>query len=326
MSEPLPDAVPGRADAPPWPADVAAAIAAAEPGAVDESGAVDGGGAVDAAGVALDGSRGWWRLEPGIGLAAGVERWQAGSATVYRFGPDALSAGDRFRSFIRALAPVASFEVAPIVADSGSWLVTGRPTGVPADRPDHHADPDDLVVALGAGLRALHEIPAEQFAEVLGGEVLGGERARGWPAVADRCRQAVEEGRVDQARLPHPYDRYSPDRLLALWLDGGPSAERRSAEGPVLCHGTPGAERFIIDGGRFSGFDRMEAPLIADRHLDLAIAHQSVQHHFGPEGVFRLYDAYGRDPDVVLLDHYILACHLLARGPAIEPAATADRS
>lgn len=238
--------------------------------------------------------------EPSV--ARGPDRWSVGPLTVRRF-PD-----DRSRqatvALLDRLAGSAPFAVPTIVGEAGRWLVTARPDGHPADRPELHADPDELVTAVGAGLKALHDLPLSALRADD-----GARPPEGWPAVAERCRAAVADGLVDSAALPGPYDRYRPDELLAMLIGGRPSAEDL-----VCCHGSPSAGMLLVAGGRFVGFDGIESALVADRHLDLAVAHQSVQHHLGPEAVFRLYDAYGGDPDVIRLDHYVLASHLLGLG------------
>jgi aminoglycoside phosphotransferase len=129
----------------------------------------------------------------------------------------------------------------------------------------------------------------------------------------------VEAGLVDPAALPRPYDRYRPQRLLELLIEGG-SVE---AGPPVLCHGRPDLDRCLVDRSHFSGFDGLEWAVVADRHLDLAVAHLGVAAILGAEAVPSLYDGYGADPDLILLDHHILAAHLLWAGgvPGALPGA-----
>jgi aminoglycoside phosphotransferase len=260
----------------------------------------------------------------GLGLAAGARRWRTSGSTVYRFpnGPDGDAEPEaltRFAEQLTAMDRAVPFVVAPVVGSFENWLVVGRPHGQPADRPDLHADPDDLVVAIGRGLRALHDSePPPPLLRLA-------EQAPGAGPVADtvlaRCSAAVEAGAVATDALPAPYNRYSPEQLLAMFADGETQAADTTAVGPdepVWCHGSAQVERFVIDGGRFAGFDHMEWPLVADRHFDLASLQCSVQLHFGPEAVFRLYEAYGRDPNLLQLDRHILAVHLLGYGRA-EP-------
>lgn len=252
----------------------------------------------DEIGAALDG-------DPGPVTEIGPGLWRTVTGTVRRFhGDDPIDEVD----LLRRLGSAAPFPVPQVLAVCGRWAALRLPPGRPAHRPENHGDPDDLVVAIGSGLRSLHELPLT----VVRGDVAtaGGCVARspaeGWEAVAARCRLMVESGAVERDRLPAPYDRYGPARLLSMLIDGRPETEE-----PVCCHGFPVAERILVDGGRFAGFERYDTTLVADRHLDLAVAHLSVQHHLGPEAVFRFYDSYGADPDLVRLDHYVLAAHLL---------------
>ena len=208
----------------------------------------------------------------------------------------------------------ASFPVGEMVSSDGDLVRTERPAGYPADRPDLHADPDDLVVAVADGLRRLHSLSSAPA----GLDDGSSDGPHGWSYLAERCRNAVADSGFDAALLPPPYDRYDGSQLLAMMTEGRPATEEL-----VLCHGQPTLDQFLVDGGSFTGFRQLDNMIVADRHLDLAIIHQSVHHELGPEAVFRFYEAYGADPDIVRLDHYILLCHLLGRSgtePAAEPA------
>ncbi|MEM9656080.1 MAG: phosphotransferase [Actinomycetota bacterium] len=200
-------------------------------------------------------------------------------------------------------------ELAVPLAEPGS--------GIAADRPDLHPDPDDLVAAVGAGMQALHGTAVERFPV----DEAGAPVPSGWPVIAERCRAAVAAGLVDPGRLPEPYRRYTAAELLDLLLDGRPD----SGDQPelVVCHGRPTLDRLLVHNGRFVGFTDSANALLSDRHLDLAIVHQSVQQVFGPEAVFRFYASYGRDPNVATLEHYVLVSHLLGAGSGAEPAGRA---
>ncbi len=232
------------------------------------------------------------------------DRWAVGSRRVRRFGhPDAA---DINRRFLDDLAGLATFAVPSVIGGDGPWLVTEIPDGLAADRPDRHPEPGNLARLIGQGLAALHALPVA----LLDGDARTGSGGDPWAPIVERCRRSVGAGLVDAATLPAPYDRYQPDRLLEMMIDGGATAGRPS-EAPTLCHGAPEAARFLIDGDRFVGFDAIEAPLVADRHLDLAVAHLSVADALGAEAVYGFYDGYGTDPDLARLDRAILARHLL---------------
>lgn len=232
------------------------------------------------------------------------DRWAVGSRRVRRFGDaDAVSAN---RRLLDDLAEVSTFAVPSVIGGDGPWLVTEAPNGVPADRPDRHPEPGNLARLIGEGLAAFHALPIA----LLDGEAAGERDTDPWTPIVERCRRSVDDGLVDAAKLPAPYDRYQPDRLLEMLVDGGAAAGRPS-EAPTLCHGAPEAARFLIDGDRFVGFDAIDEPLVADHHLDLAVAHLSVADALGAEAVYGFYEGYGTDPDLARLDRAILARHLL---------------
>ena len=222
--------------------------------------------------------------------------------TVHRF-PERTDA-DRYCQTLKAVAAGTELAVPAVVGDFDEWLVTARPGGVSAELIDRHPDPDDLVAAVGRALAALHDAAGEPAAA-------SHAEPAGWDLVVDRCHQAVDRGLVRVDQLPDPYARYQPAELLELLVSGRPDPAG-DAEHLVWCHGHPSVDRFLVDGGRPVGMDGFEWSLVADRHLDLAVTHQSVQAAFGPEAVFRFYDAYGRDPDLARLEHHVLAGHLLA--------------
>lgn len=220
------------------------------------------------------------------------------------------------------LEATASFVVPRVVGVEEPWLVTESPSGLPADRPDRHAEPGALAGAIGAGLAAMHALAPETSAPPW----VDASRAidEPWAPLIERCGRAVAAGRVDTAALPPPYDRYRPERLLELLEAGGsgpgPSLDGGSGhDGPVMCHGRPTLDRFVIDRGRFVGFDGFGEVVVADRHLDLAIAHLGVAGVLGAEAVFAFYEGYGADPDLARLDRAVLAAHLLGAGPTGRP-------
>lgn len=233
-----------------------------------------------------------------------VDRWTVGSITVLRLDDPRHGPAVEVERLERIGAAV-PFAVPEVVGIEGPWLVTVRPPGLPADQPDRHGEPEALAGLVGEGLAALHRLPVS---------VLGPTGARG-DELVDRCRRAVVDRLVDASALPPPYDRYEPARLLELLVAGRQPVD----ETPVVCHGWPGLDRCLVDGPRFAGFDGFESALVADRHLDLAVAHLAVASVLGAEAVFALYEGYGADPDLVRLDHHVLAAHLLGYRPDPEP-------
>lgn len=185
----------------------------------------------------------------------------------------------------------------PVVRVDGTdhaWLVTERLPGVPAHRPDLHGDVGSLAEVAGSALREFHAIPLDPAPPAV---------ERGWAALLRLAEVTVEAG-LD--RLDEPYDRYSPTELLTMWRDGRPETEDL-----VVCHGDPSLPNMLAHQGRFVGWVDLAGVRIADRHLDLAHAHVSVHRNLGPEAVYIFYDTYGADPDLVRLDHYLLARQLL---------------
>lgn len=211
---------------------------------------------------------------------------------------------------LRLIAAAAPFEVPTVTGESDGVLVTSPPSGTPADQPDQHPDPDDLIVAVGAGLRTLHGLDVSPFLVDDQDQPV----VAGWELVAQRCRIAVENRSVRPAELPEPYSRYSAEQLLEMCLDGFSGFADDNID-TVLCHGHPVLAQFLASNGSFSGFASLTDVTVADRHYDLAVLHQSVQQVLGPEAVFRLYESYGQDPKLAKLEHYVLVSHLLGTAP-----------
>lgn len=178
--------------------------------------------------------------------------------------------------------------------DDHAWLVTERLAGVPAHRPDLHGDVGSLAEVAGTALRELHAVPIDAAPSSI---------ERGWEALLRLAEDTVAAG-IDV--IDEPYDRYQPSQLLDMWRDGRPTTEDL-----VICHGDPALPNLMAHQGTFTGFVDLGSVRIADRHLDLAHAHASIHRNLGPEAVYVFYDTYGTDPDLVRLDHYLLAKQLL---------------
>lgn len=176
-----------------------------------------------------------------------------------------------------------------------AWLVSDRLPGSPAHRPDLHGDVGSLANAAGRTLASLHALPFPDH-----------DLPKGWSALREDLTRSVRAGAVEDAILPEPYNRYTASELLAMWTESPPLFDDL-----VLCHGDPSLPNFLVEQGRLTGLVDLGGMRIADRHLDLAIAHRSVQRNLGPEAVYVFYEAYGTDPDVLRLDHYLLGSLLL---------------
>lgn len=175
-----------------------------------------------------------------------------------------------------------------------AWLVSKRLDGVPAHRPDLHGDVGSLAEVAGNALRELHALPLDDAPASL---------ERGWEALAATATEHVAGGLHE---VDEPYQRYSNDQLLELWRQGRPEAEDL-----VICHGDPALPNMMAKLGVFAGWVDLGGVRVADRHLDLAHAHASIHRNLGPEAVYVFYDAYGQDPELLRLDHYLLARQLL---------------
>jgi aminoglycoside phosphotransferase len=190
--------------------------------------------------------------------------------------------------------------VARVVVAVDNWIVSTVPDGAPGHQPELHTEPDRLPVALGLTLRRLHELDPASC-----------PFTRPWSQVVGQLSEAIEAGRLDPARLPPPYDRYAPDRLIELVHLGRPATEDL-----VVTHGSPGLSNlFITSTDPDDTVDPAQGPIgvgglhrlgVADRHGDLAIIHNQLNVAYGPEAVIGFYQGYGRTPDLVALDHHLM--------------------
>ncbi len=170
----------------------------------------------------------------------------------------------------------------------------GTNAGAPADRPDLHGDLPGLPAALGRGTARIHGIPVPPNATQFDA------------AAAITARLAA--GMIDPAAMPEPYDRYEADRLVEIWTEA--TLPDSYASIPVVLAGSLTIDRMLLADGELSGISG-EFGLVGDRHLDLAVAQHSVHHQLGAEAVFGFYEAYGADPNIVVLDHHVLSGLLL---------------
>jgi aminoglycoside phosphotransferase len=224
--------------------------------------------------------------------------WQVGPYLVRSAGDPAAALDERARlDWLRPLQPAPEV----LVVDSG-WIVTATPAGHPCHRPDLAADLDAIPDAIGVGLRRIHELP-----------VAGCPFEQSWETTVAQIQGAIATGRIDSAALPEPYRRHRPERLLEVVLDGRPPPPPALA----VCHGSPAVSNLFVGGGHLTGVIGVHRLGVADRHLDLAAVHRSLNEVLGPQALFRFYEAYGDDPDLVRLDHYLLIDLLVS---ALRPA------
>lgn len=167
--------------------------------------------------------------------------------------------------------------------------------GDPANHHDQHGELPRLSIIMGQGLARLHGI-----------DIRSAPLATGWNKLDAVIQGRLEGGLIDPSILGKPYDLYAADRLVELWRSGRPAEEDL-----VICCGEPTLENLLIADSQLSGFLSAANAVIADRHLDLAVAQQSVHAELGSEAVFSFYEGYGLDANIVKLDHYVLATRLL---------------
>jgi aminoglycoside phosphotransferase len=167
--------------------------------------------------------------------------------------------------------------------------------GYPAIRPDLHGDLPRLAVIMGEALASLHAV-----------EVADAPLPSGWNRISECISQRLAANEIDPAHLGKPYDLYAAERLVEIWQESQPPSEDL-----VVCCGRPTLEDVLIKDSALAGFTDARYAMVADRHLDLAVAQQSIHAELGSEAVFAFYEGYGLDANIVKLDHYILASRLL---------------
>lgn len=169
--------------------------------------------------------------------------------------------------------------------ETGRWIVTAPLPGRNAVDPRWQADPRTAVVAIGEGLRAMHEsmpvstCPFSWQAPLRVGRVFAAARA-------NRMLSPTE--------WQPEHEHLTPGEALRLISDIPP------ADQVVVCHGdTCPPNTLLTDDGRWSGHVDLGALGVADRWADLAIATWSTEWNYGPGWEQLLLDAYGvpADPD-----------------------------
>jgi aminoglycoside phosphotransferase len=178
-----------------------------------------------------------------------------------------------------------------------TWLERHVPfagdVGHRADRPDLHGELDGIASAIGVALRQLHEV-----------DPTGSGLPIGWEHLEQRV--AANQADLDVGDLPEPYCRYSVELLVELWRQGRPEVEDL-----VVCHGAPSLGNLRMTAGAVTGMTEWGHACVVDRHFDLAIVQRSLHYDLGPAAVFGFYEGYGADPDLVRLDHFVLASLLI---------------
>jgi kanamycin kinase len=177
----------------------------------------------------------------------------------------------------------------------GSWLVTAALPGRNAVSRRWLAAPRTAVIAIGEGLRAMHDaLPVTDcpFSWMAQGRVATAQRAAaaGYLDTSGWAPEHVElgiEGAIAQVQNIPPADTL------------------------VVCHGDACAPNTLItDNGRWSGHVDLGDLGVADRWADLAIATWSTGWNYGPGWEQVLLDAYGIKPDAGRTRYYRLLWEL----------------
>ena len=158
------------------------------------------------------------------------------------------------------------------------FLVVARLPGIDLSHPDAvlHAARNTRLMALA--LRELHALPLMECPFDM--------------SLAARLRDArerVARGHVDETDFDDErLGQRATDVLTEL------VRTRPAREDLVVTHGDACCPNFIGQGEHLTGLIDLGRAGIADRHMDLALAHRSVARNYGPEHAEALLDHYGR--------------------------------
>ena len=170
----------------------------------------------------------------------------------------------------------------------GSWLVTAALPGSNAVSKRWLAEPRTAVIAIGEGLRAMHDsLPVADC-------------PFSWTA-RDRIVAVNRAARVDTSH-------WDPEDL-ELGVEGAIAQIQNipPADKVVVCHGDACAPNTLIDeDGRWSGHVDLGDLGVADRWADLAVAILSIGWNYGSGWEPVLLDAYGIKPDPERTRYYRL--------------------
>lgn len=207
-----------------------------------------------------------------------------------------VGSGIDIEAEVARLAWAIQFTPVPRYLDSGqnhtgTWMLTEPVPGQSAVSERWKREPRVAVIAIGEGLRRLHDaLPVDQC-------------RFNWsaPTRVSDARQRAALDQIDPAAW-HPEHRdLTIDQALEK-LTGVPSIDRA-----VVCHGDACAPNTMLRAnGRCSGHVDLGAMGVADRWADLAVATWSTAWNYGPDWEQELLAAYGVDPDPVRTDYYRL--------------------
>jgi kanamycin kinase len=174
---------------------------------------------------------------------------------------------------------------------TGNWFVTEALPGNNAVDECWITDPERAVVAIGAGLRALHDtLPVADC-------------PFSWSATERLAKitHRASAGLVDPAGWDPAHRHWGLTEALE-YLSSPPPTDRL-----VVCHGDACAPNTLVDEtGRWTAHVDFGALGVADRWADIAVATWSVEWNYGDGWERTFLDAYGVDPDPFRTAYYRL--------------------
>lgn len=173
--------------------------------------------------------------------------------------------------------------------DTGAWLLTTGLPGRSAVSARWLAEPGTAAVAIGEGLRALHDrLPVADC-------------PFSWQAEERVARVLRADRRSDPGRWHTDHAALSPQEALTRIADPPP------VDKLVVCHGDACAPNTLIGAdGTWAGHVDLGALGVADRWADLAVATWSLEWNYGPGWQPVLLAAYGIEPDAERIAYYRL--------------------
>lgn len=180
-------------------------------------------------------------------------------------------------------------------------------------------EPAELGTRLGEAVADLHALAVEQCPFRAASEsTLRDLRQR------SAFRSEANGADVFVSPMPEPYSRYTMAELIDL-AETQLSLVEPDPDDACVVHGDLRPKNLSVlpaTGGRpakifMTEFDRLG---VGDRHWDLAVVHRHLPAVAGAEALFAFYDAYGREPNLVRLDAFVLVSLLVERVEQWSPA------
>lgn len=156
------------------------------------------------------------------------------------------------------------------VTDTHEYLATTRLRGISLDHPDALLHAERLINLLARALREIHALPIREC-----------------PFDLSLRRQL--------ALARHGIQTQAIQLENAVALFNELARQRPSTEDVVVTHGQAVLSSFVIHGEWLEGVLNVGSLGIADRHVDLTCAYQSISKHLNKALAEQFLDAYGRE-------------------------------